>query len=131
MGTGKNSQCIEFQTPSGQTTAGCFEISCNKDSSKYKVIFERDENIEIKCSLDTVGNQIKVGMYIVKCMDPELICRNRNTKCPFDCFYRGKCRESGICTCNFFYEGDYCEIEKEFPSGLNSLWKQIKKFNGF
>ena len=101
MGTGKDSQCVEFQTPSGQTTAGCFEVSCNKDASKYKIIFQRDKALEINCSYETVGNQIQVGIYMVKCVDPESICRNRNTKCPFDCFYRGKCRESGICTVSY------------------------------
>ena len=61
MGTGKDSQCVEFQTPSGQTTAGCFEVSCNKDASKYKIIFQRDKALEINCSYETVGNQIQVG----------------------------------------------------------------------
>lgn len=131
MGTGKNSQCVEFETPSGQTTAGCFEIQCAPSREKYTVIFQREDEISVECTEELAGTKIQRGLYSVKCVNPNLICRNRNTKCPFDCFFRGKCRESGICSCNFFYDGDYCEKEIQFPKQLNRMLKKIKEINGF
>lgn len=131
MGTGEDSQCVQFQTLSGHMTAGCFEIICSPDKQRYTVLFDRKDFLHVECSKETEGDSVQVGMYMVKCVDPGLICRSRNTKCPFDCFFRGKCRESGVCTCNFFFEGDYCEREKSSPKGLGRLWRKVKEFNGF
>ena len=131
MGTGKDAQCIQFQTPSGQMSAGCFEIICTESKENYIVKFNRKEKQIIECNEFNIGINQHVGLYLVKCVDPKVMCRDRNTKCPFDCFYRGKCRESGVCTCNFFFQGDYCEDEKPFPKGMKRLWNKIKEFNGF
>lgn len=130
MGSGKDAQCVEFATPSGAGTAGCFEVVCSPGRDRYAILFDRERRLRVDCPREAAGSRVQAGLYSVKCVEPSLMCRARNSKCPFDCFFRGKCRESGVCSCSFFFEGPYCEREKRAPRGLARLWAKLKQLNG-
>jgi hypothetical protein len=130
FGTGKNSECVSFRDKSGIATAGCFEIKCEPDKSKYFVIFNRLISSYIECSRNEIDQLINKDGYQVLCQDPELMCKERFTHCKNDCSLRGKCTESGKCDCNYFYFGEYCEKEVEVPESYQAIWDQIKKVNG-
>ena len=80
----------------------------------------------VKCNLE--GREYKVFGYKGKQVRDNI--HSRDLIGAFDCFFRGKCRESGICSCDFFFEGEYCQDKKQSPRKLGKLWKQIKHFNG-
>jgi hypothetical protein len=130
FGTGQNSECVNFRDRNGVVSAGCFEIKCKEDKTKYSVIFNRLISSHIECSKDKIGQLVHQDGYQVQCEDPAIMCRERFTHCKNDCSLRGKCTESGICDCNYFYYGEYCEKEVAVPSNYQFLWNQIKKANG-
>lgn len=131
MGTGREAQCVSFETPNELTLAGCFQVNCDLSGESYTIIFDRSNKIEFTCDIYSVGKFISQQGYKALCVDPRVVCAKRLTACPNDCFYRGKCQENGKCSCDYFYEGDFCQFPRRSPKGFEKYWAKLKELNSF
>lgn len=124
---GISSRCQEYYYY-GRKKAGCVKIKCNRSGTTYQVELKNSNEKPIKfvCQRE---NQTHIPMgksHEFICENPKLICKNM---CPKGCYGRGKCLESGDCSCDPLYTGNICGTFDNCRGVSRALCKKIVDSN--
>ena len=116
-----NSRCFSV-IGYGQNNTGCFESYC----------IDGVLNVTVNAanySCTSAGQTLSFSNLVIICPDPKEFCEYRQA-CS-GCSGNGVCLTNGKCRCNFMYEGDQCEKQKQCDLDAPNVCGSIKDFGTF